>query len=80
MSDQVSEARARTRLRLLYGMTDIRQDPDNGTWWVGSELRPDLLNLDTLADAVDYLDRLPDEMVARLFEPRGSDSEPQHQE
>ena len=57
------------KLRLMYGMTG-RRDPDNDTWWFGSEVRPDLLNLDSPQDAVTYLDRLPQEMVDNFMEPR----------
>ncbi len=64
----------RRRLRLLYGVDQIEQDP-NGTWWIGSDLRPRLLNMDSLADAVAYLDSLPIEMLDRLAQPRGADSE-----
>jgi hypothetical protein len=70
----ITEDKARTRLKLMYGMTDIRQDP-NGTWWIGSKLRPDLLNMDSLAAAVQYLDSLPEAMINSLSRPRGSDSE-----
>ena len=62
---------ALTKLRLLYGITDARRDPDNDTWWFGSDVRPDLLNLDSPQDAVTYLDRLPQEMVDKLMKPRG---------
>lgn len=63
------------RLRLLYGMDQVDQDP-NGTWWIGSALRPRLLNLDSVEDAVTYLDSLPPEMLDSFDRPRGSDSEP----
>ena len=66
-----TEDAALNKLRLLYGMT-ARRDTDNDTWWIGSDLRPDLLNLDSLQDAVTYLDRLPQEMVDNLMKPRGS--------
>lgn len=69
-----AEEKARNRLRLMYGMTDIRQDP-NGTWWIGSDLRPDLLNVDSLAAAARYLDSLPESMIDSFSRPRGSDSE-----
>lgn len=64
----------RKRLRLLYGLDQIEED-ENGTWWIGSDLRPRLLNLESLEAAVAYLDGLPDEMVERLSRPRGADSE-----
>jgi hypothetical protein len=70
----ITEEKARRRLKLMYGMTDIRQDPD-GTWWIGSKLRPDLLNMETLAAAATYLDSLPMAMLDNLTRPRGSDSE-----
>jgi hypothetical protein len=73
----ITEDKARTRLKLMYGMTHIRQDP-NGTWWIGSDLRPDLLNMDSLAAAAQYLDSLPESMIDNLTRPRGSDSEQQH--
>jgi hypothetical protein len=60
------------RLR-AYGLDQIRQDPDNGTWWIGSDLRPDLLNMDSPTAAADYLDTLPQAMIDRLRQPRGSD-------
>ena len=69
----LTNTQARKRLRLLYGMTDIRRDP-NGTWWIGSKLRPDLLNLDSLEDAVIYFDTIPDQMLSDLFLPRRKDS------
>jgi hypothetical protein len=69
-----TDDQARTRLRLLYGLDEIRQD-DNGTWWIGSRLRPDLLNVDTLQAGCDYLDGLPGDMLDNLTRPRGSDSE-----
>jgi len=64
----------RKRLRLLYGMDQIEQD-ENGTWWIGSDSRPRLLNMDSVAAAVAYLDGLPAEMLDRLAQPRGADSE-----
>jgi hypothetical protein len=70
----MSEDKARNKLRLMYGMTQIRQD-SNGTWWVGNKLRPDLLNMDSLTAAVTYLDGLPESMLDNLTQPRGSDSE-----
>jgi hypothetical protein len=70
----ITEDKARTRLKLMYGMTAIRQDP-NGTWWIGSDLRPDLLNMDSLAAAAQYLDSLPEAMINNFTRPRGSDSE-----
>lgn len=70
----MNEDKARNRLRLMYGMTDIRQDA-NGTWWVGNKLRPDLLNMDSLEAAAAYLDTLPTAMLDNLNQPRGSDSE-----
>lgn len=70
----MSEDKARNRLKLMYGMTDIRQDP-NGTWWIGNKLRPDLLNMDSLEAAASYLDTLPESMLDNLTKPRGSDSE-----
>lgn len=75
----MSEDRARNKLKLMYGMTDIRQDP-NGTWWIGSKSRPDLLNMETLTAAVKYLDSLPDAMLDNLTKPRGSDSEQQRKD
>jgi len=69
-----TEDQNRKRLRLLYGMDQIEQD-ENGTWWIGSNLRPRLLNMDSLEGAVDYLDGLPAEMLDRLAQPRGADSE-----
>ena len=65
-----TEDAALNKLRLLYGMT-ARRDTDNDTWWIGSELRPDLLNLDSPQDAVTYLDQLPQQMVDNLMTPRG---------
>jgi hypothetical protein len=48
---------ARARLRKAYGLTDCRQD-ENGTWWVGSKWRPDLLNIGSLSETVEYIDRV----------------------
>lgn len=75
-SRHTDEDEARTWLSAMYGMTDIRQDSDDGTWWVGSPMRPDLINLDSLAAAANYLDTLPDAMIDSLRRPRGADSEP----
>lgn len=72
----MTEEKARTKLRLMYGMTEIRQDKD-GTWWVGSKKRPDLLNMDSLEAAAKYLDSLPDSMLDSLSRPQGSGSETQ---
>jgi hypothetical protein len=69
-----TEARARDRLRLAYGLDEVRQDPD-GTWWVGSDMRPDLGNFGSLVEAVDYYGSLPQHMIDSLARPRGEDSE-----
>ena len=70
-----ADEKARNKLRLMYGMTDIRKDAD-GTWWIGNKSRPDLLNMESLAAAARYLDGLPPAMLDNLSRARGADSEP----
>ena len=69
-----TDDQARLWLKHMYDMDQIRQDP-NGTWWIGSALRPDLLNMDSLSDAAAYLDTLPQTMIDNLSQPRGASSE-----
>jgi hypothetical protein len=69
-----SEDEARHQLTETYHMASIRRDA-NGTWWIGSKSRPDLLNMDTLAAAATYLDGLTPSMLHSLSQPSGIDSE-----